>query len=88
MNQIRGLSPHPGPFTVHEGREIHVYRAAAVHLQRALSPGEILVDGKALIVGTAGGALRLVELQQQGRKRMGVEEFLRGYRFRPGERFA
>ena len=88
VNQIRGLSPHPGPFTSHEGREIHVYRAAAVQPPHALAPGEILLDGTQLIVGTAGGAVRLIELQQQGRKRMGVVEFLRGYRFRPGERFA
>jgi methionyl-tRNA formyltransferase len=87
VNQIRGLSPHPGPFTSHEGREIHVYRAAAVQPPRALAPGEILLDGARLIVGTADGAVRLIELQQQGRKRMGVEEFLRGYRFRGGERF-
>lgn len=88
VNQIRGLSPHPGPFTSHEGREIHVYRAATVQSPRTLSPGEIVVDGGLLIVGTGEGAVRLLELQQQGKKRMGAEEFLRGYRFRAGERFA
>jgi methionyl-tRNA formyltransferase len=88
VNQIRGLSPHPGPFTFHEGREIHVYRAAVAPEAPALAPGEIAVESGQLIVGTGEGAVRLLELQQQGRKRMGAGEFLRGYRFGDGARFA
>jgi methionyl-tRNA formyltransferase len=88
VNQIRGLSPYPGPFTIHDGREIHVYRAALASSSGAPPPGEIRVDGGQLVVGTGDGAVRLVELQQEGRKRMGAEEFLRGYRLRDGERFS
>jgi len=88
VNQVRGLSPHPGPFTHHDGREIHVYRAEEAAAPWLLSPGEVRTEGGRLIVGAGEGAVRLVELQQQGKKRMSAEEFLRGYRLRDGERFS
>lgn len=46
------------------------------------APGQIATDGKNyLAVAAADGALYIEELQLSGKKRMGVEAFLRGYKF-------
>ena len=43
------------------------------------APGQVITDGKTyLAFGTADAALKLEEVQMEGKKRMGVEEFLRG----------
>ncbi|MDZ7626613.1 MAG: hypothetical protein U5J96_19455 [Ignavibacteriaceae bacterium] len=46
-----------------------------------LQPFQIEQSKKELIIGCGKNALRILELQQEGRKRMTAEEFLRGFRF-------
>ena len=49
--------------------------------------GELVVDGDCLRVGCGDGmVVELVEVQMEGKKRMGAAEFLRGYQVRSGER--
>ena len=49
-------------------------------------PGEILsVDRDSVTVAAGEGALRIYELQLEGRKRMTAHDFLLGVRMRPGE---
>ena len=51
-------------------------------------PGRILVaDGKRLHVATGNGVLSIVTLQPAGKRHMAVDEFLRGYPVRAGDRF-
>jgi methionyl-tRNA formyltransferase len=40
-----------------------------------------------VVVGTKAGQIAVAEVQQEGRKRMGIAEFLRGYPLKVGERF-
>jgi methionyl-tRNA formyltransferase len=69
------------------GKVVHIFRAAAAGPVRTVEPGEIALEGGQLLVGTGDGTVRILELQQEGRKRMGVEEFLRGARLQPGKKF-
>lgn len=56
--------------------------------QRRYLPGEVVVsDGKQLIVATGEGALSLLAVAPAGKRHMTIEEFLRGYRVREGDRF-
>jgi methionyl-tRNA formyltransferase len=83
-NFIRGLSPYPAAWTMHKGKTIKIYRTrnAAVSRQlSAFSPGSVIVENTSLLVKTSDSALEILELQQEGKKKMGAEEFLRGYRF-------
>ena len=49
--------------------------------------GELVVDGDCLRVGCGDGTVvELVEVQMEGKNRMGAAEFLRGYQVRSGER--
>jgi len=84
---IRALSPAPGARTRHAKRVIKIYRAEIAQEVRSLPPGEVLLEGKRLFVGTGDGVLSLIELQQEGKRRLLAEEFLRGYRLNSGDRF-
>jgi len=81
---IRGLSPYPAAWTIlrsADGREqdFKIYAAEPVSGAPVQTPGTIICDGrKALIVATADGALRLLEVQTAGKKRMEICAFLCG----------
>lgn len=89
-NFIRGLSPYPAAWTMHKGKTIKIYRtrnAAGSTQLSALSPGTVLIENNSLFVRTKDYALEIKELQQEGKKKMGTEEFLRGYKLLSGEKF-
>ena len=81
---IRGLSPYPAAWTVlhtSDGREqdFKIYAAQPVDAAPGLKPGTIICDGrKSLDVATADGALRLLEFQIAGKKRMPTTALLCG----------
>ena len=84
---IRGLSPYPAAWTSlvsPDGVEmvVKIYEAAIVpDPKKGIPYGTIETDGKHYIyVYTADGALSLRTLQLAGKKRMAVEDFLRGFR--------
>jgi methionyl-tRNA formyltransferase len=84
---IRGLSPSPGAFTGYNGKVLKIFRAALALKGSASLPGELQVSPKSLYVSAADGQLAIQDLQLEGRKRMTVEEFLRGYHPNTGEKF-
>lgn len=86
VNQVRALSPLPGAVTVHRETVLKIFRAVASN-DAGLAPGEVKVAPESLHVGVPAGSVAITELQQPGRKRMGVAEFLRGYRIASGDRF-
>ena len=81
---IRGLSPYPAAWSVlhsADGNEqdFKIYAAEPVTDAPVQKPGTITCDGrKNLIVSTADGALRLLDVQLAGKKRMPVSAFLCG----------
>jgi methionyl-tRNA formyltransferase len=84
-NHIRGLSPSPAAFTTHAGRVLKLFRARIA--AGSLAPGIVDAAKDYLLVGTADDPIAIEDLQQEGKNRMAVGEFLRGYRISPGDRF-
>ena len=81
--QVRALAPSPSAFTTLEGKLLKVHRAALA--AGTARPGEVVAAGPDGIVVAAGtGALRLLEVQLEGRRRLSVAEFLAGRRLAPG----
>lgn len=77
---IRGLNPWPSAYTSLDGKTLKVWKANVVSSEIKGQVGEIVTVTKDSIeVQTGDGLLSLVELQLEGKKRMTVDAFLRGY---------
>jgi len=79
-NLVRGLSPYPAAFFTFNEKIIKVYKTEVVK-DFNLKPSEFYQTKKELIVGCGKDALRILEIQLEGKKRLGIEEFLRGFTF-------
>jgi methionyl-tRNA formyltransferase len=80
-NLIRGLSPYPTAFTALQDKTLKVFRAEYELAETSEEPGEFFSDNKTFLKAAAkGGFVSLKEVQLEGKKRMGIEEFLRGIR--------
>lgn len=81
-NLIRGLSPFPCAFTELGDKTIKIFRGEKELLFPTSKPGRWESDGKTYLKFAAkDGYILLKDVQLEGKKRMGVEDFLRGYRF-------
>ncbi|QIL75356.1 methionyl-tRNA formyltransferase [Hymenobacter sp. HDW8] len=86
VNLVRGLSPIPTAFaTLPDGRTLKVFRAQALDDEDSTGPtttypGTWFSDGRTYLrVQTTNGLLDLLDVQLEGKKRMSIQEFLRGF---------
>jgi methionyl-tRNA formyltransferase len=81
-NLIRGLSPFPGAFTTLNGKMLKIYNSQKEIVAPEINAGEYETDGKTFLKFACGnGFIHIKELQLEGKKKIAVEDFLRGYRF-------
>lgn len=81
-NLIRGLSPFPGAFTMFNGKMMKIYRSKKeITTNPQQESGAFETDGKTYLkFACSNGYIQVLELQLEGKKKMLVEDFLRGYR--------
>jgi len=80
-NLIRGLSPYPTAFTELNEKTIKVFKAGYEETEPGIAAGGFLTDGKTFLKFAAkDGFIQLLDVQYEGKKRMLVDEFLRGMR--------
>lgn len=81
-NFIRGLSPHPTAWTFLHDKQFKIFRTAALlESSHPLIPGTVETDHKTYLrIACKNGWLPLTDVQLEGKRRMGIEEFLRGFR--------
>ena len=78
-NFVRGLSPCPAAWTTHKGKTIKLYKTSIVERHSTQSGIILQRTADSIIVGTGECAIAILEIQQEGRKKMAIAEFLRGY---------
>jgi methionyl-tRNA formyltransferase len=79
-NLVRGLSPFPGAFSYFQEKLLKIYRSEKEYTKPAVPPGTWETDGKTFLKCAAvDGYLQIKELQPEGKKKMPVDAFLRGY---------
>jgi methionyl-tRNA formyltransferase len=89
VNLIRGCTPKPGAFTARKGLLLKIWRARVEDLDVETSrPGQVIkVDREGVVVGAGCGAVRLLEVQPESRRRMSAAQYALGARLQPGDLF-
>ncbi|HEU5472801.1 MAG TPA: methionyl-tRNA formyltransferase [Actinophytocola sp.] len=82
---VRAMTPDPGAWAGFRDERIKLGPVAQADAER-LGPGELRVERRQVLVGTATGPVRLGEVQAQAKKRMPATDWARGVRIEPGER--
>lgn len=94
---VRSVTPEPGAWTEFRGDRLKLApvepaedglasREPTAGPAAGLEPGELLVERRRVLAGTASGAVRLIEVQPPGRRPMPATDWARGARPEPGER--
>ena len=84
---VRAYNPFPGAVARIDGQAVKIWGAEPA--SGLGEPGMVLATGAdGIVVACGEGALRLIELQKSGGKRLPAADFLRGYALKPGQRFA
>lgn len=80
-NLIRGLSPYPAAFTFLQGKMLKIYQSEKELTTPRHTPGDLHTDGRTFLkFACADGYITVKELQLEGKRRMNVADFLRGFR--------
>lgn len=81
-NLIRGLAPYPAAFSFLADKKLKIYKADKIYKVPAVAPGNFETDHKTYLqFACTNGYISVTELQAEGKKKMGIADFLRGYRF-------
>ena len=80
-NLIRGLSPYPGALTTLDEKVLKIYSSKKEYSIVKEAIGTVQTDGKTYLrFSCVDGYIYVLNMQLEGKKRMAVEDFLRGYR--------
>jgi methionyl-tRNA formyltransferase len=82
---IRSVTPDPGAWTEFRGERLKLAPVEPTDVE-GLKPGELRAEKRQVLVGAAGPAVRLTDVQPPGRKQMPASDWIRGVRLEPGER--
>jgi methionyl-tRNA formyltransferase len=84
QNHIRGLSPYPGAWCIikdekGERQVLKIFASEFIQDKHIHNPGKLFTDSKSFLkIAVAEGYINLLSIQVEGKKRMNIEEFLRG----------
>lgn len=89
VNRVRGCTPRPGAFTKYGGNLVKIWSAKVKNANEILGEeGEVIaVDNDGITVAAGSGAVQLIDVQPESRKRMLAADFCRGSKIAAGSRF-
>lgn len=79
-NQVRGLQPWPGAYTAFRGQTLHVWKAGVRGAGFGVREAGRVRSLRPFVVDCGEGALELMEVQLEGRKRISSSDFVNGQR--------
>ena len=78
-NWIRGLTPKPGMFTYLNNKRLRIYKSKVLNGNFG-NPGTVVdINTNSIIISTGENLIALLEIQLEGKKKLLVSEFLKGY---------
>ena len=88
-NWVRGLSPFPSMYTVYKGKKLKIFKTKVINNDSKLSVGKIeIINSKELIVHSSKKMISILEVQQEGTKRLSIQDFLKGSNIKNGDNFS
>lgn len=88
--RIRAFDPWPSAYSTFGGKLLKIFKARPekAAARSSMTPGAVTEASPVhLLIATGEGQLSLLEVQLEGKRRMPIEEFLRGYAIKPGMHF-
>ncbi|MBQ8251091.1 MAG: methionyl-tRNA formyltransferase [Alphaproteobacteria bacterium] len=82
-NKIMAFNPYPAAYFMLNGERIKVFNAQVEEIEINAAAGEVL-DNTLLIACGNNTALRLTQLQREGKKRMSASDLLKGFELKKG----
>ncbi len=80
-NLIRGLSPYPTAFTNMNNKKLKIFKSSKELASHQYETGKVFTDNKTYLkFSCSNGFINVLDMQLEGKKRLLLEEFLRGYR--------
>ena len=80
FNKIRAFSPYPGAFSYINGKRIKIFSSKIEDEDiNNLSPGDINIKDNRLFAGTCSKTIEILDLQQEGKKRIDAINFINGF---------
>ena len=78
-NRVRGVTPFPGAFTTFQGKILKIHKGLPEETEHSFELGSFHSDNKSFLkLAVNGGYYSLIEVQLEGKKKLRVDEFLRG----------
>ena len=78
-NRVRGVTPFPGAFTIFQGKILKIHKGLPEETEHSFELGSFHSDNKNFLkLAVNEGYYNLFEVQLEGKRRISVEEFLRG----------
>ncbi|MDR1002369.1 MAG: methionyl-tRNA formyltransferase [Oscillospiraceae bacterium] len=87
-NQVRGLCPWPVATAEIGGRKLKIYKTRLSDMKTDCPSGTVISVSPLTVACADGTSLEILELQQEGKKRMTAQQYLMGNRIEVGSRFS
>ena len=86
-NQVRGLCPRPGSWTILENGKnkliLKIYEVSFIKEQHIQKKGIVVIDSNSIKISIDNGFIKLIQFKLEGKKQMNIKDFLNGYTFEP-----
>lgn len=87
-NKVRGLSPWPVAVAELNGKKVKIHKTLLNGVSGKKGDCGEIISLNPFVVACSDGAVEILELQLEGKKRMNSKDFLMGHRLNVGDRFS
>ncbi len=85
---IRAFTPWPASYTLLDNKKVKIFKSDVVEINHSSNPGTIIdIDKESFTIACGKNALKIFELQIEGKKRMDTKSFLAGFKLEKGKLF-
>jgi methionyl-tRNA formyltransferase len=84
LRKIRAFNPYPSMYFMYNNERFKILRALEV--ESGDEYGKIIEGEKELVIATKDSAIKVIEIQRQGKQAMDIDSLLRGFQFKKGEK--